>query len=109
MEELKGRIKAHRDGLATAFDPLKEQVERLKSGFWEKNGDSVEAAAKRYIERKIKERVPVEASRNSSRHLVPCHFNTKYLQVEKAIESYRHHVANNEQNNQRLKVTLEVS
>ena len=74
MDELKGQVRAHRDGLATAFDPLREQVERLKNGFWEKNGDVIEAAAKTYIERKIKERVAVEASRISSRHLAPYHF-----------------------------------
>jgi len=109
VEELKGQVRAHRGGLATAFDPLREQVERLKGSFWERNGDVVEAAAKRYIERRIKERVTVEASRTSLIYRAPCHLNRKYLQVEKEIERYRHHLANDGQNNQLLKVAMEVS
>lgn len=106
---MKREVRAHRDRLPTLFDPLREQVERFKNNFWEKNGDVVETAAKRYIEQKLKERVTVEASRTSPRHLTPCRFNRMYPQVEKAIEHYRHHVANNEQNNQRLKVAMEIS
>ena len=67
MEELKDRARAQRDGLATAFDPLREKIEKLKNSFWEIHGDNIKAAAKKYVEKKVKERVAVEASHTSSR------------------------------------------
>ena len=58
-----GQAKTHRDALATAFDPLREQIEKLKNGFWENHGDTIRANIKNYVERKVKEKVAVEASR----------------------------------------------
>ncbi|KAF9650956.1 hypothetical protein BDM02DRAFT_1003302 [Thelephora ganbajun] len=89
VEELKNQANAHRDGLKQAFDPLREQIERLKNNFWEKNGDVIEATAKKYVERKVKERVLVE--------------------VEKAIERYRDHIEKNEQRNQKLRDVVHAS
>ena len=71
MGELEEQAKAHRDGLATAFDPLREQLERLKSDFWGKNGEVIKANARKYVERKVKEMVAVEASFTSSRPTGP--------------------------------------
>jgi hypothetical protein len=109
MEELKGRARAHQDGLATAFDPLREDIERLKSSFWENNRKLVKAAAEKYVELKVKERVAVEVSYTSSRPLTPCRFNRNRLQVEKALKRYRASLAENEQNNQKLKAIMDVS
>ena len=70
VEELKGRVKSHREGLENAFDPLREQIEKLKANFWEKNRKSIEATAMEYIKRTVKERVATEVSNVVSGPLV---------------------------------------
>lgn len=62
LKELKDQTKAHRDGLAAAFDPLREEIESLKNSFWEKNREVIETTARRYVERRLEERVTVEVS-----------------------------------------------
>ena len=111
MDELKGQARAHRDGLATAFDPLRDQIERLKNNFWQRNGDAIKATAKEYIQRKVKERVTVEVSNASTPSGSPplsiVLTGHTYLQVEKAIERYRDYIENNK--NRELKAVLDVS
>lgn len=62
MWELTTKANAHRDGLATAFDPLCEQIESLKANFWEKNQKSIKDAMERYLLQKVRERVAVEVN-----------------------------------------------
>lgn len=62
MNELSNKAKAHRDGLATAFDPLREQIESLKNHFWEKNREVIETSAQKHLVQKVKERVAVEVN-----------------------------------------------
>jgi len=107
--ELTTRANAHRDGLATAFDPLREQIESLKANFWEKNQKSIEDAMERYIVQKVKERVAIEVSHAPSVPFAPHGFNRSCLQVERAIKRYRDYAENNEQNNEDLKVVMNVS
>ena len=104
-----GQAKTHRDALTTAFDPLREQIEKLKNGFWDNHGDTIQANIKNYVERKVKEKVAVEASLPALRPLTTRHPNRMRLQVEKAIEHYRDHLANNEQRNKGLLTTMGVS
>jgi len=105
---LNGLARAHRDGLATAFDPLWEQIELLKKNFCEKNRGVVETIIKEYVERRVKERVTVEVN-NTPRPLTPHRLNRSYLQVENAIERYHDQVANNKRDNEKLKAVVNAS
>jgi hypothetical protein len=63
VKDLKIRVESHGNGVKTAFDSLREQIVQIKAGFWEKHGDQLKAVAQERIQQKIRERVPVEASR----------------------------------------------
>ena len=109
MEELRGETKAHRDGLAATLGPLQEQIKLLKSGFWERNHEAIEAIVKECVEHKIQARVVAEASNRPSIPLAPRRYNRPHLQIEKAIQPYRDYLEMNEQNNQKLRTTMEMS
>lgn len=89
VSKLKVQVKEHRDGMASAFNPLRDQIKHYQETFWEKNGEVIEAAARGYIERRVNERVRIE--------------------VDKALEVYRDYVANHEKNNEGLMNIMAVS
>jgi len=97
----------HRDGLKTAFDPLREQLEQVKATFWEKHGEKLEAGARTYIQQKIKDRVQVEASRSST--ATPRHSDNMCAQVKKQLRRYAAYLENNKANNRELKEVAETS
>ena len=109
LDELKGQAKAHKDGLATAFNPLREQIESLKNTFWENHREVIEAAAEKYIKHKVKERVTVEVNVTSSVSLAPYGFNRSFLQVKNAIERYCDYLENKERDNEKLKAIMDIS
>jgi len=55
VDDLKLRAKAHRAGLKTAFGPLREHLDNIKANFWAKNSETLEAAVRNYVEKRIKE------------------------------------------------------
>jgi hypothetical protein len=64
------RANAHREGLKTALDPLREHLDQMKAGFWVKNREILEARVRKYVKEKIKDRVLVEVTRSPPRSLV---------------------------------------
>ena len=64
------RANAHREGLKTALDPLREQLDQMKAGFWDKNREILEASVRKYVKEKIKDRILAEVTRSPPRSLV---------------------------------------
>jgi len=89
LNDLRARTKAHRDGLKTAFDPLREQIEQAKANFWAKNGGRLEDIIREYVQQKIKDRVRVE--------------------VNKQLRHYVAYVKDRETNNMGLKQASDIS
>jgi len=89
VNDFKAQAKVHRDGLKTAFDPLRDQLNELKAGFWPKNRERLEAVIRGYVQKKVKDRVKVE--------------------VEKQLERYVAYVKNQETDNKALKEASKVS
>ena len=102
-------MRAHRDGLATAFEPLREQIKLLKRTFWEKNHEAIEVFVRESVQRKLEERVATEASDATSTPPALYRFDRPHLQIEKVIKRYRDYENMNEQNNAGLKATIELS
>jgi hypothetical protein len=64
------RANAQREGLKTALDPLREQLDQMKAGFWVKNREILEASVRKYVKEKIKGRVLAEVTKSPPRSLV---------------------------------------
>ena len=109
MEELRGKTKAHRDGLAATLGPLQEQIKMFKSSFWERNQEAIEAFVKECVEHKLQGRVVAEASNGPSTPLAPRRFNRPHLQIKKAVQPYCEYLEVNEENNERLKTAMDIS
>ncbi|KAF9783715.1 hypothetical protein BJ322DRAFT_1109564 [Thelephora terrestris] len=69
VKELGARAKVHKEGLKTAFDPLREQIAELKAGFWTKNRDALEGVVRKYVEQKLQDRVRAEVKKQLERYI----------------------------------------
>jgi len=95
LDDLKSRARTHRDGLKTAFDPLRDQIETLKAGFWAKNRERLKAITTNYIQQKIKDRVIVEVSKQIKRYTAYLENNeTDSVELEEASEACHARVQN---------------
>lgn len=107
LEDLKKRASAHKDGLETAFDPLRADLDELKTGFWAKNREKVEARARDYIAKVTKEKVIAEASGPST--TIARRANDTSVQINKQLKYYMDYALNEGTENRKLEEITEIS
>ena len=57
MKELKQRSEEFRDGLESAFEPLRTQIEREKSVFYTKNAEMIKEMIRKRVEDGVKRKI----------------------------------------------------
>jgi hypothetical protein len=58
VKELRARTTELRDGVQSAFEPLRTQIEREKSLFYTKNAKAIEEIIRKRVEEGVKQRLP---------------------------------------------------
>lgn len=58
VKELRRRSEASRDGIQSAFELLRDQIEREKAIFYDKNAKAIEEMIRKRVEAGVKQRLP---------------------------------------------------
>ena len=59
MRELRKRSEGFRNGIQSAFEPLRAQIEHEKTHFYKNNAKAIEEMIRKRVEEGVKQRLPI--------------------------------------------------